>query len=251
MRARLIVGGIALVLAGAGLAPAQTDEARAIIERAVQAHGGEERLAQNRAEKVRMRGTLYVPRGAYPFDAEVTAQLPAQMKTVMEIRDREGHTRTLVHLVNAGRMTTFVDGKREPKTDPAALQDMAAALQLQRAYRLVPLLRDRSFELAPLGEIKVNDRPALGVRVTSRGKPELRLFFDKELGLLVKTETLLDDGAGKQVRHEQYVGDYKDVEGWKRFFKMAAYKAGKKIMEAEVVSVKYLDRIDNSEFTKP
>ncbi len=251
MRAGMIVGAMALLLGGAAPASAQADAARAIIERAVQAHGGEERLAQNRAEKVRLRGTLYVPRGAYAFDAEVTAQLPGQMKTSLEIRDRDGRTQTLVNLVNAGRLSIFVNGRRETKIDPAAQQDMLAKLELQSAYRLVPLLRDRSFSLAPLGEIKVNERPTLGVRVTARGKPELRLYFDKELGLLVKTESFLDDGAGKQVREENYLGDYKDVNGCKRFFKIAAYKEGKKVMDAEVIDVKYFERIDNGEFTRP
>jgi hypothetical protein len=173
------------------------------------------------------------------------------MKSTIEIRDREGRTQTLVNLVNAGKMMVFVNGKRESKIDAAAQREMAAKMQLQRAYRLVPLLRDRGFDLAPLGEIKVNDRPALGVRVTARGKPELRLFFDKELGLLVKTESFLDDGAGKLVRHEEYLGDYKDFNGCKRFYKIAAYKEGKKVMEAEVVDVKYFEHIDSGEFSKP
>jgi hypothetical protein len=251
MRGRTVVAGIALLLACATRLNAQADAARTVIERAVQAHGGEERLAQDRAEKVRLRGTLYVMGDSYPFDAEVTSQLPAQLKTVMEIRGRDGRTQTVVNLVNAGKMAVFVNGRREPKLDAAAQQELAAKLQLQRAYRLVPLLRERGFELAALAEAKVNDRAALGVRVTARGKPELRLFFDKELGLLVKSESVLDDGAGKQVREDTFYGDYKDVNGCKRFSKIAAYKEGKKVMQAEVLDIKYYERIDNAAFTRP
>ncbi len=229
-------------------APAQ-DAARAVIEQAIKAHGGEERLARNRADRVRLKGTLFIPKGTAPFVAETIVQLPAQFKSVMELT-ANGEKHTLVHLINADKVTVMVDGKVE-KADPAVLAEMRDTVLLDRAVRLVPLLRDRGFDLAPLEDVKVNDRPAAGVRVTARGDKELRMYFDKELGLLVKTEHVLTDGSGKEVRQEQYYGDFKDVAGHKRPFKVIAYRDGRKVMEAEVVDVKYYEKIDESEFTKP
>ena len=42
---------------------------------------------------------------------------------------------------------------------------------------------------------KVNQRTAVGVKVTAKGQKEIRLYFDKAAGLLVKTEHVLDDGG--------------------------------------------------------
>ena len=44
---------------------------------------------------------------------------------------------------------------------------------------------------------------------------------------------------------------FEDVQGCRRPMKIAAYRNGKKIMEAEIVDVKYLDKVDAAEFAKP
>jgi hypothetical protein len=242
---------LVLVSCRAAVAQKPADTARALIEQAVAAHGGEERLARDRADKVKFKGTLYVPDGPAAFVAETTVQLPAQYKSVMELTDRTGQKHTLIHILNGDKVTVQVDGKAE-KVNDAVLAEMREMQQLDRAIRLVPLLRDRTFDMAPVEDVKVNDRPASGVRVTARGgKGELRLYFDKELGLLVKVENLLDDGAGKKLRQERYFGDFKDIAGYKRPMKVIAFRDGKKVMEAEMVDVKSFEKIDDREFQKP
>jgi hypothetical protein len=247
MRKLRMAAYAAVLLAGAGPAAAQTP--RAIVQQAVKAHGGEERLSRIRAEKVRLRGTLFVDKVEAPFVVERTVQLPSQFKSVMEVSTGEGPKHTLVHVVNGDKVMVAVDNK--PAKDPAVLAEVRETVQLDRAARLVPLLRDRAYELAPLDEIKVNDRPAVGVRVTARGRKELRLYFDKSLGFLVKAEQVLDDGGGKQIRQEHYFGDFKDFGGYKRPVKFIAFRDGKKVMEAEVVDVRYYDKLDDSEFSRP
>ena len=61
----------------------------------------------------------------------------------------------------------------------------------------------------------------------------------------------MDDGAGKEVVQEEFYSDFEDVKGYKRPMKVAAYRGGKKIMEAEMTDVQYLDKVDDAEFTKP
>ena len=71
-------------------------------------------------------------------------------------------------------------------------------------------------------DITVNDRPAAGVRITGRGRKEMRLYFDKEHGLLVRAENRIDDGKGKEVRQHFFFGDFKEIGGYKRPTKVAA-----------------------------
>jgi hypothetical protein len=240
-------------LVPSGRLAAQQEAARAIIERAIEAHGGEERLARNRATRLRYRGTLFLPMDATrSFIAETTVQLPNQFKTVIEIATPDMKKHTGVHIVNGDKMALYEDGiPRE--LDAARTQEIRAKMQLDRAVRLVPLLRDRNYQFELLDEVKVNDRPAVGIRVAPMGKGgvELRLYFDKVHGLLVKTEHVVTDGAGKQLREEQYFGDFKDDAGYKRPFKFTVHRGGKKIMEAEVIDVKSYEHLDDSEFRKP
>ena len=259
MRAFALIAGAAALLAPARPAAAQ-ETPRATIERAIQAHGGAERLSLVRADKVKLKGTLIAAGKAAPFTAETTVQLPAQYKSVIELIV-DGRKRTLVHLLNGDKVLVTIDGQPQ-KVDPAALAEVRETMQLDQAVRLVPLLRDRNFNLAPLGEGKVNDRPVVGVKVTSRGRKELRMYFDKVSGLLVKTEHALDvPGAAnrppqpgapaKEVRQEEFYSDFKDVEGFRRPTKMVVLRDGRKLMEAELVEVKYFSKIDDAEFEKP
>jgi hypothetical protein len=59
MRKLLLAAGAAVVALGAAPAPPD-EEAEAIIERAVKAHGGLDRLSRVRADRVVNRGVLIV-----------------------------------------------------------------------------------------------------------------------------------------------------------------------------------------------
>jgi hypothetical protein len=245
---RKIMGlGIVLMFGAAPLAAQETP--RAIVERAIQAHGGRERLAQNRADKVKLKGTLQVGAKGIPFMAETTVQLPSQLKSVMELND--GNQKyTLVQILNGDQAYITVNGQPQP-IEPAALAELRETLQLDRAVRLAPLLTDRTFDLAPLGESKVGDRPVVGIKVTAKGRQALHLYFEKATNLLIKSEHMLTDGRGKEVRQEQFYSDFRDLGGYKRPIKMTAFRDGKKVVEVELVDVKYLDKIDPAEFAKP
>src|SRR5205807_6042211 len=76
---------------------------------------------------------------------------------------------------------------------------------------LVPLLDDKALELSVLADAKVRGRPAAGILVKSKGQPEVRLFFDRDTGLLQKAEYRCADAAKNEVLRESYFSDYRDV----------------------------------------
>jgi hypothetical protein len=222
---------------------------RAVIERAVKAHGGQERLAKIRADRVKIKGTLLVGAKEQPFTGETLVQLPSQFKTMLQLT-LDGRKLSLVQVLNGTEAWVTIDGQPQ-KVPESALAEMRDTLNLDRAVRLVPLLTDKSYELSALDASKVNDRPAVGIKVARKGQTDLRLFFDKDSGLLVKTEHQLTDGQGKQVRQEVFYSDFKDIGGYKRPVKLTVFREGKKFMTAELLEAKYLDKVDASEFAKP
>ncbi len=240
---------LAICAAASLAAPAPPDDAaRAVIERAVKAHGGFERLSRLRADRVTTQGVLIVKDRDTPFLTETTVQLPDHFRNVIHLQG-ERQT-TFVNIVNGDKIYFTLDGQPEKVTDNLAAE-LRETLQLNQAIRLVPLLTDKAYTLEPLGDVKVEDQPAVGVKATPKGGRELRLFFSKDSGLLIKTEHTIDDGAGKEVVQEEMYSDFQDVEGYRRPMKIAVFRNGKKIMEAEVVEVKYLDKVDAGEFAKP
>src|SRR5205807_2410640 len=76
---------------------------------------------------------------------------------------------------------------------------------------LAPLLRDRQFTLAALPEAAVEGRPAVGVKASYPGQPDVSLWFDKETHLLVKTA--YRSGPGQGSLQETVLGDYRAPGG--------------------------------------
>jgi hypothetical protein len=237
-----------LVLVGAGSAPGG-DNPRVILERAVKAHGGEERLARLHADRVQIKGTILVEGRDVPFVGETLVQLPSQFKNVLQL-DEGKRKRQVVQIVNGDQTWVTIDNQ-PLKLPDNALAEMRETLYLERAVRLVPLLKDKTFSLEAAAEAKVKDRPCAVIKVSSKGRRDLWMYFDKETGLLIKTEHPLVGGDGKEVKQEEYYADFKEIQGYKRPAKVTAYRDGKKVMEAVLTEVKYLDKIDEREFAKP
>jgi hypothetical protein len=244
-------GTVILVVFSAGFVRGQEkDSARALIERAIRAHGGAEALGRIHADRVKFKGVLVLQGHNTPFIAETTVQLPSKKKDVIEM-NHNGDKHTIVQIINGNNIYITLDG-RYLKAEPAQLAEIRAGLELERAKRLLPLLEDKSYQLAVVEDVEVNDRPAAGVRITGRGRKEMRLYFDKEYGLLVRAENRLDAGKGKEeIRQHFFFGDYKEIGGFKRPTKLRAYRDSKQIMEAELLDAKPLDNVDETEFAKP
>jgi len=69
------------------------------------------------------------------------------------------------------------------KNDPNRLDKT----HLVEAWTLVPLTSKES-KLTLLPEIKVDDKPAVGIRLSRKGKTDLNLYFDKDSGLLARID---------------------------------------------------------------
>src|SRR5947208_3438225 len=96
-----------LAVALLGLAPWARAQptARSVIEKAVQAHGGVEQLAKLKALRIKSKGTAALLPGADPvgFTGETTAQMPGQIKNVMEF-DLQGKKHTLVQVIDGDKV---------------------------------------------------------------------------------------------------------------------------------------------------
>src|SRR5262249_32887432 len=120
--------------------------------------------------------------------------------------------------------------------DAETLAEEKAGLYASWVAGLWPLLKDSAFQLAPLGEGKVGDRNVVGVKVSRKDRRDVSLFFDKESGLLLKSEVRAKDvmGAGNEFTQETLYGDYQETEGVKSPRKVTINRDGKPFVEIEV-----------------
>jgi hypothetical protein len=195
---------IVVVVSATGLAPAE-ETPQAIVRKSIQAMGGESLLRAVKAEQVKLRGTFFYDPTSLKFSGDAYSQPPYQSRTNFRL-DATGETVTQVHNHNQGW-----DGEGRA-ADPGELMEVKQSDYVNHLTGLVPLLDDKTLELSVLPDAKVRGRPAAGILVKSKGQPDVRLFFNRDTGLLEKTEFRgADSSKKKQVLHEEYFSDYRDV----------------------------------------
>jgi hypothetical protein len=227
----------------------RADEARAVVEKAIKAHGGEDKLARLTTVRTRTKGTLVVNGTPATFTAQTWRRLPDRSKTVLELEINDAKLGIVV--VHDGKKAwSSLEGQTEELKDERLAEQQARTHQYH-VQGLLPLLKEKAYTLSPLGEIKVHDRPAVGVKAAARGQADIDLYFDKRNGLLVKTERRGLDLNQKEVAVETYHGEYKDVEGLKQPMKVVTHHDGKLYMEADVTELTFEEAIEDAEFAKP
>jgi hypothetical protein len=238
-----------LVLAATVLARADDNAAtRALVDKAVQAQGGEAKLAKWPAVTAKFKGTFHGSGVAVAITGEFATQGADRHKFDIE-GEIDGQKFRLVHVLSGDKGWT----KFNDETEELDKEDLAEAKE--DAYgewvaTLVPL-KDKTFSLAPLGEVNLDKRPALGVKVSSKGHRDVNLYFDKETGLLVKTESRVKDENNQEVTEETFLSDYKEVQGTKQAMKFTVKRDGKPYLEGEITEYQLVEKLDDSVFAKP
>jgi hypothetical protein len=223
------------------------EETRAVIEKAIKASGGAELLANRKASQTKSKGTLEVMGQTLAFTQEVSALLPDKAKEVMHL-EVMGQNIDIVTVMNGANVRITAAGNEVPLND-SIRQAIKEQKHMAEVVRLLPLLKDKGFELSPIGEVQVAGKPAVGVRVSKKGAKDVSLFFDKTSGLMVKVEhRATDANSGQEVAEERIVLEYQQVAGAPAAKKVLMNRDGKKFMEVEILEIKFPDTIDENEF---
>ena len=233
------------------LALASDDAARGVVEKAIKAQGGADKLAKLRVMRIKAEGTINLDPGqpAIAFVIEDWWQMPDQYKTTSRF-ELGGKKVSQTQVLDGETGWTQRDGVTidMPKEAVAEMREQKYAEDLDR----LGFLKDKGTDLTALGESKVRDRAAVGVLVESKGHRDVRLWFDKENGLLVKREhRVLDSGPGKEVLQEVVFSDYRETAGVKYYRTLTVYRGGKKVIQAKVREIEFFDKLDKKVFAKP
>ena len=241
---------VALLLGCVSGAHAQEDP-KALIQKSIKAHGGEDRLAKLNATRAKAKGTVEVMGAVLGFTSDSAAQLPDKLRNELSL-DAMGQKVTVIQVFNGEKAWAWVStvGTTQ-ELDGASLEEMKNAAYAARVESLLPLLKDNSFSFAALPETKVNGKLAVGIRVKSASHPDINLYFDKENNLLVKTERTSLDAEMKKVLMESVYSNFKEFDGVKQPVKIVVTHNGNKFMDAEITEVKFFDKLEDSVFAKP
>jgi hypothetical protein len=231
------------------LAADDPDKARALLGRAVKAAGGAKNLARNRAIVAEGKGTYYGMGSPLACTADGAVQFPDRKRIELKL-DFQGMNVSYVRVVAGSKGWISLQGNTRAM-DKEELADAREDVYYDWVTTLAPL-RDKAFRLTPLEAIQVDGKGAEGIKVAHKGHGEVRLYFDKESGLLVKGERSVHDKLkGKDVVEESYYSDYKNINGAERPRKRTVKRAGKPFLKVEFTDVKVEEKVDPKTFAEP
>ena len=246
---RTVVLALTLVPLAAWPAPAgEAAQARSIIDRAIEAAGGEARLARFKAAEWTARGTGHAS-AALDFTDRYYVQWPEQFRHESAIRVKgQKFERALV--LNGEQGWVRQDGATVAMNDTAVaeLRDKVRVLCL--AATLLPL-KDKAITLKPLDDMKIAGRPAVGVTASFADHSDLHLYFDKDNGLLLKCERTVKDPLLGRVSEETYFDDYHEVDGVQVARKVAVKRDGKPFLDWSVTDFRVRAKLDRGLFGRP
>jgi hypothetical protein len=243
------IGALCLAVIFLGTQAVQPQEQEAMVDKAIKAMGGADKLAKFKTFASKSKGNMYVP-GPIGFTEEGSTHFPDKFRHDFEL-DING-VKIKQWLVINGSKGWLKTGDSTVPLTKAQRSGFRAYFYALRLSMLPMELKSKQHKLAPLGEIKIGDRPAVGIQVGQKDFPDVNIFLDRENNLPLKTEFVaVDYLTGREVTHEFLYKDYKEVEGAKLPFRMIWNKDGKKFAEREVGEIKGAERFDDSVFAEP
>jgi hypothetical protein len=227
------------------------DGARAIVAKAIEAQGGEAKVSKLRTMRIKVEGTTDLVPGQpnLPFTVEDTWQMPDRYKTESSFQ-LMGKKFTQTQAIDGNKGWIQADGQVQdmPKDALAEMKEQRYAEDLDR----LRLLDEKGLELSVLDEIKVEGKPAVGVLVKSKGHRDVKLYFDKATGLLVRREQqVLDSLSGKEVQQAVVFSDYQEQDGLKLYRQIVVLRNEKKLLTGKVTKVEFFEKLNAKVFAKP
>ena len=234
------------LVAGTTNSADEQGDVKAIIERAQQTHGGAAKLSNFKAATWKGKGTFHGAGDARPFTAEYAVQFPDKSRF-----DISGEMGFRFIMVCDGKKGWVHVGDENREMDEATVAERKEDIFSSWLATLAPLI-DKGVTLSALGESKVSDRTAVGVKAAAKGHRDLRLYFDEETGLLAKAASMTKDpGSNVELEEEHLYSDYGDVEGVKRAMKIKVMRSGQVYVDVTYSDYKLAEKLDDKVFVEP
>ena len=244
----VLVTAFALGL-GIPVRAADDKEAKAILDKAIKALGGEEKLSKIKAVTWKAKGTLNFGGGDSNFTSEATVQGLDHSRN--EFAGEFGDMKVKGVTVLAGDKGWRKFGDMQAALEKDQLANARRAHYLQLVPVTLVVLKDKPFKFEAAKKEKVDGKPAVGLKITGPDGKDFTLYFDKESGLPVKLVAKVAGFMGGEFTQETTFSDYKEMGGIKKATRIKATRNGEKFLDQEITDFKVLDKVDPKLFTEP
>jgi hypothetical protein len=240
---------IAVVFATSIPARADDKDTNAIVDKAIKAVGGEEKLKKLDVMSWKTKATVTFNGEDHPFSSQSTHQGLDHYRNEFEVEFQGNDVKGTVVLNGDKGWRKFGDQSMPMDEDAVANEKHQVALGIL-PIKLVAL-KDKGYKLEAAGEQKVGDKPASGIKVTCPGGKDITIYFDKESGLPVRTVARVVGFDGQEFTQETTLSDYKEIDGIKKAMKAESKRDGEAFIKSEISDFKVLDKVDAKTFAEP
>jgi hypothetical protein len=222
--------------------------ARAIIEQAIEAHGGEANITRCNVGYLAAQSSIHeLAYGELTARVEEFFQVPGRYKRVIRQQSPGGEF---------VRMFMVKDGRYYVRENGGDVWETTADDQLDHFAGILTMLvrlKNENANLVPLAEKKVNGRPVVGVRLQAGDRSFGELLFDAETRLLAvyrregpdPLRLIKDSPVDLETTYEAY----RDFSGVQFPTRVITYRKGKKCIDMRITNVTFVDRLDDQVFS--
>jgi hypothetical protein len=248
-----LLGSMLMMVLVSGLAGpvrgADDKEAQAVLDKAIKALGGAEKLGAVKAFTWKAKGTISFGGSDNEFSSTATAEGLDHLRSDFEGEFGGNKVKGVVVLSGDKGWRKFGDMGMELDKDGVANEKRSLYLQVI-PVTLVPL-KGKGFKVEAAGTEKVGDKPAAVLKVTGPDGKDFKIYFDQESGLPVKQVAKVIGFMGEEFTQETSYAGYKDFGGIKKATKVEAKRDGEKFLEQEITDFKPVEKVDPKTFTEP
>jgi hypothetical protein len=207
-----------------------------IIEKAIRAHGGEDRLHELTVFILKDR-VIYEKGPTWSFDVNVA--LPSRYRSELKSGPEDKNASTIV--IN-GDQSWLKRGDKVEVYPPTLLDSMKKNtipyLGPRSILRLSARQKNARCQFSTVGECTVDGHQAVGLRMKLEDGPQQTWFFDKESGLLLKTESRTANFEGEDSVITTTFSDYQTFDGFPLARKETTVRDGKPASTRELIEFK-------------
>jgi hypothetical protein len=230
-------------------------KARELVEKAINAHGGQAAMEKLLVATWRGRGLMYredrEPDRPVPFFAEWHAKLPDSYKYTYSLKGIGGNLPISTAYSEGKAWRTLITGRGSDDLPEKFAKEEAEEAHALYLTRLTPLLSG-DYQLTVMPVAQRDNRFVIGLRVEAKGKRSCLLFFDRTTGYLTFVDRKVFDTQKKEdVTQETSYLNFKPMGG-ATMAQSITIKRGKKLyMELELDRIDPKTDIPKSVFEKP
>jgi zinc protease len=213
-------------------------DARALIDRAVRAKGGLERLRSIRTVRVTTVAATETDRGRAEAPSTTWIRYPGAYRVEIE---------GVSQLFLAGDYF-LLDQRGARQAEPAAAAEMRGAVQRDAIPLLIALAEGRVAATRTSLDVEGRALPALAVR--SPVMAPVTLAFDPQTGLIARQQYPVSTLAGSATADESF-SDYRDVDGIQVAFRAVVRRPGLPLIERTIRTIEFNIPIDPALLARP